>query len=198
VRTRGEYSFPFASKLARRLVPPTLPGDFFRRLRTKVRFGWSSRRRTLVPIDRSAGCAAPFGCRTYGAREPALFFPSELIRVAGGARCRFGVRRSAAYHQRRPNKARRLRGMAGPKPALFSHLERVRNTSTAGTSEQTRPRYRAPHKMSDQRYSITSPAGKEGMRELLETDYDHVLAGALEPGERRYFLRLALRPPPTA
>ena len=78
VKTLSEYSFPFAGKPARRLVLPAASW----RLSSAPPCRYSVRVvDPLTNIDASrpsAGCAVPFGCRTYGAREPALFSLSAL------------------------------------------------------------------------------------------------------------------------
>ena len=134
VKTLSEYSFPFAGKPARRLVLPAASW----RLSSAPPCRYSVRVvDPLTNIDASrpsAGCAVPFGCRTYGAREPALFSLSDAVRVAGGNAAAFECGAQLSFNERRPLGPADTGKRQNQNPALFLTFQAVaRHSLTAGT-----------------------------------------------------------------
>jgi hypothetical protein len=134
---RSEYSFPFAGKPAHQLVPPVAPGGFLRRPLIVSGSGG-------LPADEYRCLSTACGLRStvwlpvLWGTVAGTFFPFGPSPCSGGQRCRFGVRRSAAYYRRRPVRAAGYGKWQDRNPWLFSHSCSCTPSSTGGNLRAAR------------------------------------------------------------
>jgi hypothetical protein len=144
--------------LARRIVPSTPPGNFFRCFHTALGPGGhpGDESRRLSTVLRCAQCRMVAGPMGHGSR---LCFRSGLAGVAR-ARCRVECGHLAVIHQRQTAQASDFAGggiMAGSRPVAILARGRSSEAMAAGTTGRTRHRKLA----TDQTRSIVQLAVAE-------------------------------------